>query len=224
MAKRSTDNEILGAILSAHGCTVAEYKGWVVVDNKMPALNAETHSLENHGDAFMVQLDTRAYFDPECVIIESFAGVGATEGDARKNAFENFISNSFHVFTGAFFNPDDDQVTHETWQFNEQEWRATIGTYGLRTPDGAAVELPKNLFETFKGLIQTLPLSGDRHWFRLYYMRLPEGEGTCEVLRDNQPWEDAVPVMTQLPWSDTENYYSVRLFLILQKVPTITTT
>jgi hypothetical protein len=109
-------------------------------------------------------------------------------------------------------------VTHETWAVNGHSWEATVGNYGIRTSDGADVVVPDDLYETLQETIFRLPLHNDWHWFRLYYARLADVEETCEVLKDNEPWEEGAAVMRKLPWQKTESFYSVRLFLILHKV------
>ena len=59
------------------------------------------------------------------------------------------------------------------------------------------------------------PLVPGMHWFRFFFCNL-NGAFTCEVLRDNEPWEAGLRSLESAGWDATEGYYSVRLFLMLR--------
>ena len=57
---------------------------------------------------------------------------------------------------------------------------------------------------------------------RTYYGQLNPKEVAykevdCEVLLDNETWEEAQEQLAELDWPQPEGFYSVRNFLILQR-------
>lgn len=73
-----------------------------------------------------------------------------------------------------------------------------------------------------EGLIKRLTLEGTIHWVRTYCGQVNPKEVTCkevmcEVLLDNEIWEEAQEQLVNLDWPQPEGFYSVRNLLILQR-------
>ena len=54
------------------------------------------------------------------------------------------------------------------------------------------------------------------HWIRLFYSQFGNETQECEVLLDNRAWQPVQMRMRTAPWLVREEWYSARLFLILQ--------
>jgi hypothetical protein len=91
----------------------------------------------------------------------------------------------------AFYGRVDDQVTVERWEIGAVTWRVIIGGYGIRTSEGIKVAVPERAFPVIEGLIKRLALEGTLHWVGTYYGQVNPKEVTCEILLDNETWEEA---------------------------------
>ena len=161
------------------------------------------------------RLDVHVVLPDKTIVEENFAGIGEGE-DGLNDGLANFGRNSFHVFLSALWgHREPDQVTVESWEVNGQTYDAHIGNYGTRGSSGRQPRIPEDLFARLEAAIKAEPLVPGMHWFRFFFCNL-NGAFTCEVLRDNEPWEAGLRSLESAGWDATEGYYSVRLFLMLR--------
>jgi len=193
-----------------------------VANDCLPALSATVVNENQLTNSYSLQLDIEVALGTSDVMIESFGGFGDNRDEAVADAVANFAANSLHPLLAAFYGQVDDQVTVEMWEIEAVMWRVIIGGYGIRTSEGIKVDVPEQAFQAIEGLIKGLTLEGTIHWVRTYYSQLnPKDvtlkEVTCEVLLDNEIWEEAQEQLAGLDWPQLEGFYSVRNFLILQR-------
>lgn len=161
-------------------------------------------------------LQVEVFHYDQTLMIECFAGVGVGEV-AIEDAFHNFTVNSFHVFAVAFWKlKQDNQVTIEQWQISGKSYTAYLGTIGTRQMHlDCFPVLPENWFTQFTTDIKHDTALGHLSWFRLFVGNNKD-HLSVEVLKNNEPWEEAQEHVRKLPWASSEGYYSIRQFVILK--------
>ena len=204
----------LSELFEKHGlpCTTAQ-DGWVLPHNELPALRARWFTKpEQYGGVLSVQALTH----DSVLIEECFGGLGV-DAEALHDALGNFTLNAFHVFLAALWQMDDpEQLSTESWSVNDQRYTAYIGNFGTRRFNGGEVDIPDDLFAAIETTIKAEPLTGDIHWFRLFFANAG-GDFTFEALKDNDVWENGLRCLQNMPWKASKGYYSVRLFVILRR-------
>jgi len=164
------------------------------------------------------QLDFHLGIGPKRVLVESVSGIGHNEIERINNGLTTFVECSFHVLLSAFFDlslPDD--VERQEWEIAGQRRPVFISAvywrFGL--PKTAEGKLDLRFFAEFERLLKAQPLSPDTHWVRLYQTRY-QGEGSNEVLLDNEPWNALQDGMAAFDWPRNEKPYDVRVFLVIR--------
>ncbi len=212
----SDENAFLLELFRNHGIDVAPVGDWIVFrDRNMRAKAAIVREMKQQV-GMSVQLDVRIEIEPGRTIIESFAGVGESKDRAVANAQHNFVVNSFHVILAAFFMPEDEQVTREEWIIGGQRKLVTIGSIGMRGELLVQGEQAAAWFRQFKERLQAKRLEPRTYWVRLYYGQMQREAIACEVLLDNEPWEEMRSEMASIAWPVGEAFYSIRVFLVIQ--------
>ena len=209
----SETNAYLLELLRAHGVDAAPHGEWLVLSQANMKANA---SIVREAPGKWVQLDVRLEFAPGRTLNESFAGIGQTREQATADALHNFTTNSFHVIIAAFFNHGDDQVSRDDWTVGGRLRQVTIGNVGIRgKPPVQGAELV-SWFKLFEEKLKAQRLSEGVHWVRLYYAQMQGKSTACEVLLDNDVWEEMQAEMAAIDWPAGEEFYSLRVFLVMQ--------
>jgi hypothetical protein len=204
----------LAELLRAHDLeTEPTEDGWLIPTNSRvthpPLITAQWHP-RNYGG----QLDVHVG-DDSFHLIESCASFGDGE-KAILDGFANFANNSLHVILADCYDIiDPEQVLQEIWHVNGKSYLATIGNISARST-GEASPLPDEFYERLEQAILQADLDQPRHWFRFFAAHLPDQQMVFEALLNNEPWEPGEQVLQNLEWEQTDYYYSLRLFLMLQ--------
>jgi len=209
-------NAVLQEAFRAHGVEAIAEGDWVVFPRHDLRASAAVVRESPNPAGVSVQFDVRLALGPERTLVESFGGVGANREEAAKEARQNFLLNSFHVLFAAFFAPGDPQVTEVEWTVGGVKKRVTLGNIGVRGKLPAQGAAAATWLELLAEQIQGRKLPDGIHWVRLYYAQMGSRSLTCEVLLDNEPWEEVRVPMAAFDWPRGEAFYSVRLFLVLQ--------
>jgi len=78
--------------------------------------------------------------------------------------------------------------------------------------------IPDELDDTMKRLICGRgSLQGSIHWLRLFYGAPGGSLQIFEVLFDNEQWVEAESKLRKLQWQVSQNYFSIRCFMVLQR-------
>lgn len=205
---------LLAEFLRAHELeTTLDNDGWLIPTNSRvaqpPAITAIWYPRSYGG-----QLDVHVS-DASFHVIESCAGYG--EGEQGLNdGFANFAYSSLHVILADCYDIiDPEQVSQAIWHIGGKSYLATIGNIGGRTT-GERSPLPDDFFERIEAVILQADLDQPRHWFRFFAAHLPNQEMVFEALLNNEIWEPGQQVLQGLSWEQTDYFYTIRLFLMLQ--------
>jgi len=211
-------NAQLQALFHGHGLATIPLEHKFLLVAKQLALVESTVSKQVFPNGVSSRLDVSITVR-ERVIIECFGDVGDTAEEALANNLQNFARNSLHLIIGALQDIEqDEQFDIEQWETNGFTWKVYTGNYGVKSIGNKPVHIPAELFTRIEGIIRALPLSKEYHWFR-FFLSCNDAEITAaEFLYDNEVFDEAVQELINLDWQLTEDFYSVRLFLILRRL------
>lgn len=206
--------EILANMLLAHDLPSIEYKDWLLVDEQLPAMRAETFDFKEYENGAGIRLDITLLLANKKTITESYLGIGKNKINAIQNAFQNFVANSFHVFLSAFWQiTDDDQIGIENWEIKGIQWKVYIGNFGCK----GDFNIPENLFKIIEEQIQEENLEEDLYWLRIYYANVNSREIMIETLKNNEVWPEMENKLKTVAWDTSDKFYSLRNFIILKR-------
>ncbi|MBX7224377.1 MAG: hypothetical protein K1Y36_30965 [Blastocatellia bacterium] len=213
-------NPWLVDVLQAHHLSATTYRDWVLVNGTYPAMAATVVRSISHEQGVTLQIDVVFLLPGGVRMVESVAGLGENHTAAIRNGLDLFCANSLHVCLAAFWNcVDEQQVLLETWSIGGNVWQAYIGNYGIRSFGlDSALEIPEGLLGLVQRLLHEEPLAGEVVWLRLSFFHQDAEEQSAEVLLHNEPWPAAEKAILNLDWPRRSGFYSVRLFLILNKL------
>src|SRR5262245_55849959 len=160
-------NEPLLKLFQAHGVEAVLQDEWIAFPGCAVKACAAVVQESSQKSWMVVGLDVRLEFAPGRIIVESFTGLGENREQAVADAFDNFATNSLHVFLAAFFRPDDEQVTREEWTVSGQPSQAILGNIGGRGTPPVEGKVLAACYEHFTGKIQGTTLTPGTHWIRL---------------------------------------------------------
>lgn len=200
----------LSKLLEEHGLSGVIHDDWVAPNGDLPAVRAHWYPEQKSGT-----LNVHVLVGDQVVIEECFAGLG--EGESGMNdALTSFTLNSFHVLLAAFWGKNDpEQVNTEQWTVGNKPYVAYIGNFGCRSWDGEPVPVPDSLFDEIEATIKSETLTGEIHWFRLFFAN-HANTFDFEALKDNESWEAGRRCLESAAWEPRSGSYSVRLFAILR--------
>lgn len=206
--------EILANMLLAHDLPSIEYKDWLLVDEQLPAMRAETFDFKEYENGASIRLDITLLLASKKTISESYLGIGKNKISAIQNAFQNFVANSFHVFLSAFWQiTNDDQIGIENWEIKGIQWKVYIGNFGCK----GDFNIPENLFKIIEEQIQEENLEEDLYWLRIYYANVNSREIMIETLKNNEVWPEMENKLKTVAWDSSDKFYSLRNFIILKR-------
>lgn len=206
--------EILANMLLAHDLPSIEYKDWLLVDEQLPAMRAETFDFKEYENGAGIRLDITLLLASKKTITESYLGIGKNKISAIQNAFQNFVTNSFHVFLSAFWQiTNDDQIGIEEWEIKGNKWKVYIGNFGCK----GDFNIPENLFKIIEEQIQEENLEEDLYWLRIYYANVNSREIMIETLKNNEVWPEMENKLKTVAWDNSDKFYSLRNFIILKR-------
>jgi len=209
-------NEELQKLFQAHGVEAILQDDWLVFPGRSLKANAVLVGETAHEAVVTVQLDVHLQNTSGRTIVESFAGVGATAAQASADALQNFVANAFHVMLAAFFGIGGDQVTVEKWKVENKPYRVTIGSVGVRGEPPVQGETLVAWCQPFAEKLKQHPFPPGTHWVRVFYAQIGGETLACEVLLNNEVWDEMQTEMAATDWPAGEAFYSLRHFVVLQ--------
>lgn len=199
---------VLRELFAAHQAEAGVEDGWVRLPRGCRA-RAVFHARPG---APSIQLDV--IFEPWTgwPLIESYAGVGETRAAQEADAWAAFAGGGLHALLAAFLYHDDATVERTAWEVDGTTRAVTLGAILTRgtPPEHGAWQAALRAF------IEGSTLPEGTHWVRLFYAQHDGDRLACEVLLDNEPWDDARDAMEAFAWPARDGFYSVRGFLVLQ--------
>ncbi len=209
-------NTTLLELFQAHGIEAIAHDDWVGFSQRSSTVRAAIVRETEHSFCLSIQLDVRLEIVPGLTLVESFSGLGKTREEAAADALKHFSANSFHVLLAAFFQCNTEQVTTEEWTLGGRPSLVTLGTVGIRGKPPVQGEALVRWFHEFAQRLQEKNLGPGTHWIRLYYAQMEGKALPCEVLLDNAVWEEMQSAMAGIDWPSGDDFYSVRIFLVIQ--------
>lgn len=205
---------VIADLFRSHGVECIEESGILVFQKETITVDLRLFDRTSQTDLTIIQLDIRVNIGINCNIIESVAGFGDNFEIATKRALENFTHNSFHVILSAFYTSSFlDEVKRYNWIIGDKLFDVTMSNIGVR---GKLPEpFPTDWLDQFEEILQKQNLDEGIHWVRLFYAQQDYKMTTCEVLLDNDAWGDVLTHTTKLNWPKSENFFSLRVFMIL---------
>lgn len=212
----------------AHGIQSALAGSWVNVGDSL-RIRASTQVRTTAPDSVTIQLDvitespTLGSAGP---IVDSFAGLGATQLDAERNAFEKFLRGSFHVVAESLtaHKCDSEQVEWEQWKGHSGAWKVCSGplltqaTVECKTQSQYGEVLHK-IQDEFLHNAKPGP-----HWLSVFVGFLKGEIIGSEVLLDGKTWNTGISILRQAAWMPSEDYESIRHLLVALPASEVTTT
>ena len=110
----------------------------------------------------------------------------------------------------------DDRTIREEWLVGGRKRVVHVGTVGIRGQHPAKIREASFWFPRFQNMIESHALVPGRHWVRLFYAQHKGKTSACEILLDNEIWQEAQEEISALGWPTSGEYCSIRLFLNLQ--------
>jgi hypothetical protein len=152
-------------------------------------------------------------------VVERFAGLGESFEKALVNALDKFSRASLHVLLAAFVKHDlcQDQVQWERWSNGAHAWDVCLGPLLLHSKDiqvPAYADLLDQLKELF--LLEATP---GAHWIRTFRGAAGSAVFGTEALFDNHDWPTGRRAVDSWQWPVTEQYQTVRHFLVALPLP-----
>lgn len=135
------------------------------------------------------------------LIVESFAGVGATVEAALTSAFDRLARGSLHVIFAALVDESlgGDQIEWETWGEGDAAWRVCLGpVLALYSPSqGKGIA---DWLASLRTLFTRGDLAREAHWVRAFHASRGGQTLGSEVLLDNRPWGDGERLWRDRSW------------------------
>ena len=206
-------NSFLKDLFLGHGGTASIDGDWVVIDGGKLRARASHCNHRETADHYQLQMDVVVAVSPEQHIVESFAGIGANRAAALKDACRAFADCTFHALISAFLQRKCDHVDEEIWDIAGAKRRVTMGMLSSRGKVPAS-DWPA-AFKHMEAQIKTSELPAGPHWIRFFYANIVSAP-MIEVLLDNKPWPAAQTRALSIPWPQSREFYSARLFFVVQ--------
>jgi len=190
------------------------------VDNRFPGITGMVFEMERYDDSVVIQVDVHILL-PNQTIIESFVGHASSVEEAMAEALEQFEVNVAHVLISAFWENAktiENGVGLEQWEINGHRWQAVVGNYGYKGSLPIEDIVLDELFDIIKDEIHSLPLEEDIYAIRSVYTNVGDGRKVSEALLNNEDFVSLENKIAKLPWKDTNEYYSVRNFILVMKL------
>lgn len=204
--------------LVSHGLSAVQYADFISVEGGRLELKAEVFERETSsaGTATVV-LEIRAHSAllGGSPIIECFAGMGDSKDQAISNAFAKMLLGVFHVLIEALTSHScEDQVEIENWKRRDAAWKIFSGPLLTQYSDNSTLsDSYPEIISKLESLFAETATPGP-HWIRVFVGAYHGRIQAIEVLLDNEDWEQAQPILASQGWACTEDYQSLRHFVL----------
>ena len=207
-------NCILEQLFDAHEIKYAKHQDWILPGGKLPAIRA---NWSEKGENEVGQLQVQVALSKELILEENFAGIPSGEGKL-KDAFMGFSQNVFHVLLDALWGVDQSEhiVKYEI-EIKGELYTFYFGTLGHRGSEATKDLVPHNVEEAIEAAVRKSEMNEDINWFRMYYGNVNADKRIFEVLHNNELWYEGIEEVQQLNWKETEEFYSIRGFVMLKR-------
>jgi hypothetical protein len=208
--------QFLLALYQAHNCVASWQGDWIKIDNGRLFTRAASFKENQHSDLTVLQADFLTVTSAGHHILESFAGWGQDAPAALRDVCQSFVDSSFHAILAALLGQLSEQADTLQWGIRGIPRLLTFGSLRLR--GDFPMDSWPTLFEVIESEMKRSDVQKGLHWVRYFYSYLPGKAPVIEVLLDNEPWGAMQEQVASFPWPVTQEFYSARLFVIIQDV------
>ncbi|EGK00610.1 DUF6348 family protein [Dysgonomonas gadei] len=208
-------NNFLAETFRRHNIECNIEKDLIIFPHQYMTAWAHIFNRSSSSMAVILQLDIHLEIGLGKTIIESCAGMGVDENTAIKDAWKNFLTNSFHTLLSAFFTKEfDHQVNNQQWVVDGRTYNVTISNVTTRGshPD----PLPLRWLEQLEETIKVQPLTEGTHWVRFYYAQSESELISGEILLDNEVWTGIEKFVRTFDFPTYKDFFSMRVFMVLK--------
>ena len=210
-------NTQISELLNAHG-----YKS-TIVDNKIVPDFKERVEIESwitptvSNNGVQTRLDVGVKFDNGQELFEAFGDVGVDLNNAIKNNLENFSRCTLHVLTGAL-NDTVDHIERERWDISGDLYDVYIGDFNMKSTNDFQPQFPQELFPQIEKSITAYRLNEKYYFVRFFFAQMNYEVIATEFMINNVNLPEQEEKLRNLDWEGSDEFYSVRNFIILKKV------
>lgn len=212
-------NPELAEMLRAHGFDCAEQDGYIVPEFHIPVrLFAEAYPRRHADNVIVSRFDVGVQFADGRELYECFGDIGQDLDEAFNRNLHSFSHGSLHPMLAAFNRlHDEDICQQETWQIGTHCYRAYLGDFISKNLNENCT-IPRELPDVLTEIICRQNLQSDHHFVRFYYAHDQCQTLNTEFMIDNVNLETAEDELAALPWQAQDDFYSLRQFILLQKI------
>lgn len=209
-------NKQIAQLIEAHGFK-ANCSGDKIIADFKDKVEIETWVYpRQNGNLVQTRFDIGVTFDNGQQLFEAFGDIGVDLDDCIQKNIESFSISSLHVFLDAF-NDTNHHVEREKWQIGDVEYHAFIGNYNVKSFAKNTVKIPERLFASLQNSISNYTLTEDYYFIRLFYAHTKKQTLAIEFMLNNNNLENEEERLADLDWMGSEDYYSIRNFIILKR-------
>ena len=208
-------NNFLAEAFRRHNIECDIEKDLIIFPHQYMTAWARIFNRSSSAITVIVQLDIHLEIGLGKTIIESCAGMGTDEDIAIKDAWKNFLTNSFHIMLSAFFSKEfDHQVNNQQWIIDGRVYDVSLSNVTTRGshPD----PLPLRWLEQLEETIKKQPLTEETHWIRLYYAQSESELISGEILLDNEVWTGIEKFIHTFDFPTYKDFFSMQVFMVLK--------
>jgi hypothetical protein len=189
---------------------------WIFVPDNTRKIKGTVIHQAGCPEGVRVQLEICFHTGTGRTFIESYPGVGATKEKAITDAVSEFAHDPFPTLVEVFLPKNDFGRSRFRWQVGGEEKWVSKGPGSVRCSQIGDVAQSHEWFQLFQEKLKTRKLPKGTHWVRLEYSQSQNQMLTCKVLLDNEPWKEMETEMAAFPWRGSNQFYSVREFLVFE--------
>lgn len=211
-------NSRIAEIIESHGYkTYAD--GEKIIPNFKEKVKIQTWVYPYPSEENIItQFDIGFEFENGLELYECFGDIGKSLEEAIYANIESFCQSSLHTILDAF-NDKEEFSEVEKWENSSgARYRAFIGNYFTKKESvHTEVNIPDNLLEEIKNCLLKYQWDEDYYFIRFYYS-FDGFDEKIEFMINNIQLEEEENHLKELNWEKTEDFYSIRNFIILKRI------
>ena len=210
-AQRCT--EVLREAFRSHGIKSTYDDPWMVEKNQRFRATVAPKVHEETSDHAVIEYIAIFKLPDERVYADACGGVGADFENALQDAWQKFCNGSLHVIIAALGGKAGPHA--ETWEIGGRPRRMLVGPVLANADSPMTDEATTNWVDELKEILRTTEFDREMHWLRVYRHADANGEITNEATLNGSAHEELQRRLDEIHWPEPNEWYSLRLFLIV---------
>lgn len=210
-------NEAIAELINAHGYNTTITRDKIIPEFK-DKIELDTRVFPRQNENIIqTRFDIEVSLKNGMRLYESFGDFGRDVYEAINKNIENFSRSSLHVFIDAF-NDTNTYCGKVEWQIRDNIFDVYVGSYNIKSSGNKQIELPIELYKEIQDIIIHTNLNEEYFFIRFFYAHNQNKVMTTEFMINNVNVETAQEKLENLNWMKSDEFYSVRNFIILKLV------